>query len=415
MEKGINIADLPKTLQDAVFVTRKLGMRYLWVDALCITQDSKEDMEKELETMGQTYRYATTTISAACATSVQQGFLHQREPKPSMYPRLTLPYRAWSDGPSVGVTLQEENQYDPRTEPINSRAWTLQERLLSPRLPIYGTRELVWQCQQTSLTANGTAKITPDGSERLEGAFSNGRLSLAPDSFWKSWKATVVDYTNRNTSFAEDKLVAIAGLASEFHRQNQDDMYLAGLWRRNLPEGLMWMMDTMVMDEIGAWQAHPRPAAYVAPSWSWASVTGLVEFDTTTTCTEEGQPYIEVVGCDMKLENSDIPTGKVVGGTLKAKGCLRDARWDGITLFDGPTASAKPHGVSWMDAEEAKPDVVSCLRVCSDRGLMLAPTKVPSTFRRVGVFQVAGGEDDYPLDACDEWFNECDIQTIHIV
>ncbi|KAM7210917.1 HET domain containing protein [Rhypophila decipiens] len=131
MQQEINLGILPRSLQDAVFLTRNLGLRYLWIDALCIVQDSREYMEKELKIMAQTYRNATITISAATASSVHDGFLQTRRPKPSKCPRFKLPF------------LQERIPYNACADPINQRAWTLQERLLSQRLLIYSTHTLV--------------------------------------------------------------------------------------------------------------------------------------------------------------------------------------------------------------------------------------------------------------------------------
>lgn len=66
---------LPKTIQDAIKVTQKLGLRYLWVDAFCIVQDSPKDLAKEIDAMGTTYNQATITIAAIGAASVEDGFL----------------------------------------------------------------------------------------------------------------------------------------------------------------------------------------------------------------------------------------------------------------------------------------------------------------------------------------------------
>ncbi len=231
MLQDISLDSLPRTLRDAVFITRKLGIRYLWIDALCIIQDSAEDKEVELEAMARIYRDSAITISAANSASVQDGFLRTINPRPSKYPRFTLPYRAWDDASTVGsVVLQEQFRVDAFSEPINGRGWTLQERLLSPRLLIYGTHELGWQCQTEELTRGGTDKSFDAGSERLEEAFFHPERELSPENFWMSWIDIVIDYTHRKISFAEDKLVALAAVASEFHRLSHSDTYLAGLW-----------------------------------------------------------------------------------------------------------------------------------------------------------------------------------------
>jgi hypothetical protein len=66
---------LPQTIQDAISVTHRLGIRYLWVDALCIIQDNPIDKSTEINAVGANYKNATLTISAASAASVELGFL----------------------------------------------------------------------------------------------------------------------------------------------------------------------------------------------------------------------------------------------------------------------------------------------------------------------------------------------------
>ena len=75
---GVATSTLPATIQDAIIVTRKLGLRYLWVDALCIFQDSTSDKDAEIAKMDQIYQNARLTISAASAEKCQDGFLAPR-------------------------------------------------------------------------------------------------------------------------------------------------------------------------------------------------------------------------------------------------------------------------------------------------------------------------------------------------
>lgn len=79
-KQSIQLDSLPKTLRDAATVTRRLGKKYLWIDALCIIQDDEASKQKELAQMARIYMNSFLTIQAAVPSSVKEGFLDSREP-----------------------------------------------------------------------------------------------------------------------------------------------------------------------------------------------------------------------------------------------------------------------------------------------------------------------------------------------
>jgi Heterokaryon incompatibility protein (HET) len=160
---SLSFKTLPRTIQDAVKTTQNLGIRFLWVDALCIIQDCDVDKAQEINNMGNIYSYATLTISAANAKAACDGFLGSRPRIPSCeipiyHPtsRGTQP-REWMEGASQQkVWLTATIKSSDSDEPLYTRGWTLQERLLSSRMLLYGRKELTWQCQQSSTESVGT-------------------------------------------------------------------------------------------------------------------------------------------------------------------------------------------------------------------------------------------------------------------
>ncbi len=141
--EGIPITSLPKTLQDAIICTRKIGLQYLWVDALCIIQDSALDKSEQIPQIRSIFHYATCTIVPGNAKTVHDGFIRCRPPIRSSGP---LPYFT-ADGKTGAFRLVPTHFYEYSEEPVNTRAWTLEEALLSPRLLIYSSGTLLWQCQ----------------------------------------------------------------------------------------------------------------------------------------------------------------------------------------------------------------------------------------------------------------------------
>lgn len=149
--KGISMDDLSKTYRDTVVFTRRLGHKYLWVDPLCIIQDSKEDWMQESAAMGGIYRNSTCTIAALGAKDSHDGCFVHRDP---------LTYRACRLHANADKSLVAYNfgfdaqsiHIGKRDTPLLSRAWVLQERLLSPRTLYFSSEAICWECLELDAT-----------------------------------------------------------------------------------------------------------------------------------------------------------------------------------------------------------------------------------------------------------------------
>ncbi len=147
---------------DAIAVTRDLGFRYLWVDAFCIIQDSKDDKAREIRQIRRIFSDAYLTIIAACAGTVNDGFLHERRP-PIPTP-ITLPFRC-PDG-AIG-TMQLRIPFNLPDHHVDERAWCLEEHLLSPRKVIYTAHTLRYACEKASENLGSDSNFLQDTSDML--------------------------------------------------------------------------------------------------------------------------------------------------------------------------------------------------------------------------------------------------------
>ncbi|KAF7549356.1 hypothetical protein G7Z17_g6444 [Cylindrodendrum hubeiense] len=135
----------PKTLSDAIKVCRVIGIRYIWIDALCIIQDDQQDKAREICQMGRTYRDATLTIMAASAKSVYAGFLDDTKVDA---PEAKLPFHLGRD--SFGAVFVrssfDSHPYFLDEEPMFKRAWNFQEMLLSSRIIMFDSYQTTLKC-----------------------------------------------------------------------------------------------------------------------------------------------------------------------------------------------------------------------------------------------------------------------------
>ncbi|KAI0639274.1 heterokaryon incompatibility protein-domain-containing protein [Trametes polyzona] len=321
---GIDIELLPATIRDAIHVTHSLRYQLLWIDSLCIIQNSKEDKHREMARMRNIYRNAALTIIAASASSVQEGFLQDCEEVP---PSLTLPFicPAVPGQPKSKVgtihLVAMDSPYPPDPEPVDKRAWCLQERLVSPRSLIFSSQTLQFRCQTTTVKVGGAIHDTALNSARLPDVLLQPeppRVVCGSEAWWgvwRAWREAVLSYAGRKVSFASDKLVACAGLAEEFHRVLGSD-YLAGLWRDSLLLDLLWIATYFAFDVHD--KTPRRPPSYRAPSWSWAAldqqigcsarhfVSPSIDFDA----------LVELIDAGVLPADDTLPFGEVVGGSL---------------------------------------------------------------------------------------------------
>ena len=123
LEKGTPVERLPPTFKDAIQVCLWLGIRFLWIDSLCIRQDSKSDWEREASQMGNIYRNSYLTIAATHGTSSVSGLFWPRNPLATAVPIIVEQEERTRNVAVVERTLWEN---EVEKSPLNGRAWVLQ-------------------------------------------------------------------------------------------------------------------------------------------------------------------------------------------------------------------------------------------------------------------------------------------------
>ena len=147
----ICLDEMPETFRDAVKVTRELGLRFLWIDSLCIIQDDSEDWVRQSLFMGQIYHNATITVMAAMvpiapedsAQTHSEGFLHRQ--LPAFVPVITMPYYSEDRILNGEWFINAKDPFHSHME-LLTRGWVMQEEMLSRRRIIYTADQLFWVC-----------------------------------------------------------------------------------------------------------------------------------------------------------------------------------------------------------------------------------------------------------------------------
>lgn len=321
--QGLDTDTLPQTFRDAIAVAKTMSIPYLWIDALCIIQDSEEDKTREVSLMERIYRESFVTIVAASSPNSTDGILRPRPPPQESY---IIPFRR--TGELFGsMSIQElySIEYDEMLEPINQRAWTLQEQLIPNRFLIYASHTLQWRCNAgvKNLGSSLHHAISSDDERYCETlSFLRRPASKRKDQLTR-WLRIIHIYSGRTASLATDKLPALAGIAKEFSNA-LGPRYYAGLWEHSLLLQLAWM--TWLPRDTTE-PPCTRPITYRGPSWSWASIEGRVSFpyhlfkgdgpDNLYRCS--------LVRCETMVKSSNSPFGEVLGASLKIKAVLRQA------------------------------------------------------------------------------------------
>ena len=315
---------MSQCFKDSVEITKQLGFRYLWIDALCIIQDSLSDVAKECSNMKNIYR--------DCAIMLAADSVYNNED--SLYPvqpdsdETSLPFYN-KRREAIGYWTLSSRQLgsfetDVLQGVLSSRGWTLQERVLAPRILHFGKHQLYWECRTSKWwegTAFRCAFYTPDvlDESREMITFLTREHSNMPSqrdiskigdgaTQYTTWYDLVSSYSCRQLTFPTDRLRAISGLADLFAEWVGDKL-VWGLWVQDLPAGLLWTV-----------QGSNPLVRFTGPTWSWTSIDGELTFHIP--CTKWGRPIEGILRCtceDVTLQNYVMDLQTYISGKLSFK------------------------------------------------------------------------------------------------
>lgn len=475
LRNGFEMDALPKTFRDAVIITRSLGVSYLWIDTLCIMQDSGRDWAAEAEKMGRVYEEATCTIAAAAASNPHDGCFTSRRPLEIADCQIA---GSKLGGDGIYVRPIWKRQVVSRCR-LDTRAWTYQEAKLSHRQLRFGKLGIEWRCglgaaNEHNVFGEGKGYFGRDREFKAGPLFGEASrrnaiwshsslqkyqfldqfrddwgdgLEMAADldgSIHRRWFQTIREYSKRELTFNTDKLTALSGVAGRI--ENVTGMkYMAGLWRQNLRDDLLWRV-------VGPLSA--KPPEYRAPSWSWASVDGtiasalctlteldfctgvwyakrkeridflltvadpsgnittneLIEAPELNNSPERNSQALLQVACRLKALHSTAVMGyraDAYNGSLR---CFTDSQ---ILRFFPDTTEIVVSECFLLPVRrivgEMQEDIFKCPFSLTIEGLVLVKVDAasPTTYRRVGMFGIYC--DVMDQDVAD-WFEDCPVE-----
>jgi hypothetical protein len=295
-KKNIDWAALPLTFQDALQLTRKLGMKYLWIDSLCIVQDDKADWRHEGGKMATIYSNSYITFAATNSNSAHGG-LFNRNP--------TGDICEVHRGDSV-FNIRVQHAAEALTPfrssmALTERAWFFQERVLSPQIVHFATNELFWEDSKTvACECFGPFNLVTPGLRKYH-LKPHQLIITRPRTEW--WQNVVEAYTDLHLTFESDIFPALQGIA-QIVQQQRDCAYYAGLWEDSLVGDMLWYCPRPCI----------RPQNFRAPTWSWASVNGQVTYQ------KAAAKILATVLSVRTLPVGKSALGELHGGSLEIRG-----------------------------------------------------------------------------------------------
>ena len=404
LKQGLPINQLPKTFRHSLEVTKHLGIEYIWIDSLCICQDSDDDWQMESSLMRNVYQNGFCNIAATASPNSHFGLFFEQEPALAWACRVK-PHQSLAKIISEGFYFCRPGdfwEHNVSSAPLNRRAWVIQERLLSRRILHFGSQGLFFECCQLE-TCDVLAKQPIQSYRFRSDSFKNVHRWLPGEPGWDvsdnilvSWKAVVEAFMRSDLTRASDKIISLSGIAEEFQKHIIKEPYTAGLWKSQLALQLLWNVRD---GRQTSGRPSLRPTPYRAPSWSWLSIDGEIDFPSYPF----SQPniLIQITEVIVNLLQPNHPTGPIKDGHIVVR-CR--PLIPGVRNIQG---SVRISDDSWLNRsilaifdeesdhlEQGQP--ISCLPILFEEfpfhhllhGLFLLPTGNNKTeFRRIGAFR----------------------------
>ncbi|CAN9341952.1 unnamed protein product [Alternaria sp. RS040] len=275
--RGIERSSLPATINDAVDIVAALGIGYLWVDALCIIQDSEDDWKVESAKMGEIYQGGLLTIVASKSASSDDGCFNTNgaHGRTVFSDYINVQGRLKDDSASnlyfekfINSVIELKTGrfgIDIQGSPLSQRAWTYQEQVLSSRILYFAESQLYWECDHCRLSEDNSPQAHAEREYPVL-TFSNSSTTESTENNW--FRSAVQTYSERQLTYQRDKLTAISAVAKATYLIRRV-AYVAGLWEDSIIRGLGWYRSS----------PGKKDKEVPCPSWSWASQHSGVLYD----------------------------------------------------------------------------------------------------------------------------------------
>lgn len=259
--RGVPLTSVPRTFRDAALMTHALGYQYIWIDALCIQQDSRADWSRESATMASVYTHGAVNLAATYAIDSYGGLFGQSKDLCDSKPLIIQ--ADWGDRSRLlqQYVLLSEDRWTQEVHhaELNSRGWVFQESILARRTIHFASDQIRWSCNTMREAENICQKYGKATTRLVDMDESDNRLMTA------DWMDILTTYSGLTLTRSGDTFAAIGGVARSYaslHGYQEAD-YMMGLWRPRLAQQLLW--------QVGGRTRRSEP---IAPSWSWAYFEG---------------------------------------------------------------------------------------------------------------------------------------------
>jgi len=372
--KGIPTSQLSRTIRDAVWVTKNLGLAWIWVDSLCIIQDSPDDWERESLLMCSVYNGCFLSIAARGAKTAADGLFARRDPLKYAHCLLAKTVSE-PDRHIFACPVSRTDLTRSLAEwPLEQRGWVVQERLLPPRTVTFGPY-LTWNCDNVDISEFGVEHITswrwgedlkedslpkvfsrmvirPRRPLILEAGTSSGTAAeMTEAKLYLFWTRIVTEYSKALLSVQSDRYAALSGVMAAFE-QRAGWTQVGGLWNREpfLLFGLLW--------RTGFYHGKVERTG-VGPSWSWVAVDCAIAYE------------------ELSLKGGALPLASATASSPKS-----------ITLRRAVLLEAEFSQESWLSEQEGSRtgDLTVCgwpdevLQKCKAQSDMFSRGELKATF-----------------------------------
>jgi hypothetical protein len=424
---GLPISSLPQAFQDAISITKDLGIRFIWIDALCILQDVKDDFAQECTSMSSIYANSSCNIVATFGKNPHKSFFRTRNHQSLQIGKLFNAWKVHDSQRDIWLGMDAIVKGDRLSEEmfnceISTRGWILQEILLAPRSLYFGMNQVHWICQSLEACEIWPEGVPPETGTLVDSDSHLFRSSNDCQEFdnVNQWNGIVTRYSTLALSHAEDKLVALSGLVKFIQHRTKDE-YLWGHWKSTLPLSLNWFIpsghryfgDGIAKFGMLSKSCGRRSSIYRAPSWSWASIDGIVDFkqfwDDTRyvnicsvldvhTSTTGPNPSDGAVDGQLTLR-APWKTATVLGDNrlsmpyFSSKTWTEQPRWDGDSIPDGSKVDLAVTFITWYHftrhISKGNEQSEHFGRMLSIKTLILLPLEAsPGFHMRVGMVSI---------------------------